>query len=150
MKNGFKASWIICFLFFTSMVTQCNLEHKNPLDPENPDTNGKVSITITDPYDGQDVTMKYTVSGIVTPRAEVTVFVHPLATNEYWVQNFPNVESAGSWHTLCYFGTETQGIGQDFEVFAVTPKKKLEVGKVLYSFPENTNMSNIVTVNRPR
>lgn len=150
MKNGFKALWAVCFLFIILMVNHCgDIEHKNPLDPENPVTYGKVAIAISDPQNGQDVTMRYTVRGTVSPRAEITVLIHPLATNEFWVQNFPVVGNDGNWQNLCYFGTEDRGIGEDYEVFAVTPKKKLEVGQVLYSLPEYTNLSNVVTVTRP-
>lgn len=150
MKNGFKALWAICFLFITLLVDHCGvIEHKNPLDPENPDTHGKVTIAISDPQDGDSVTMTYTVMGTVSPRAEITVVIHPLAANEYWVQNFPVVDNDGNWQSLCYFGTKDRGIGENFEVFAVTPKKKLKVAQVLYSLPEYTNISNVVTVTRP-
>jgi len=151
MKTGFKAFWTSFFFFIALMVNHCgDIEHKNPLDPENPDTHGKVIITISDPLEGQNVTREYRVEGTVSPRAEITVFVHPLATNEYWLQNFPIVKNDGSWQSDCYFGRENLGAGEYYEVFAVTPKEKLKVGDVLYSFPENTNISDIVTVYRPQ
>jgi len=146
MKSRFKPLWTMCFLFLTLMVSHCwDPEHKNPIDPENPDTHGKVIITIIDPKNWGNVGDDHTVKGSVSPRAEVTVFVHPLDANEYYVQDFPVVQDDGTWRTRCYFGQQE---GRYYEVFAITPKKELTVGEVLYSLPEYTNISNVDTVSK--
>jgi hypothetical protein len=131
-------------------MNQCgDMKHDNPLDPENKDTKGKVTIWIEHPYDGDSVTMVYLITGSVHPRAEIRVLLRALTTNEYWVQDVPVVDNYGKWQTVCWFGTETVGMGEYYEVFAITPKVKLLPEDVLPSLPDYTNMSNRVTVYRP-
>jgi hypothetical protein len=151
MKNRFRPLLMVCFLFFILMLNNCwDPDHKNPLDPDNPDTKGKVEISIIDPVEGQDVTMNYIVRGTVSRIAEIRVLVHPLPTNFHWVQNFPVVQNDGSWQCKCGFGTPDQPPDTvDFEVYAVTAWDKLELGQMLSSVPRNTNISNVVRVTRP-
>ena len=149
MKNRFETFWIICFLLIALTSNHCSdLEHKHPLDPENPN-GGVVRITIDDPVQGQEVIIRYIVKGTVTPRADVSVWVHPLATNLHWVQNFPIVDNEGNWQCICIFGTEDQVTTEEFEVYAITPRKEFVPFEVSASVPENTNISNVVFVIRP-
>ena len=62
------------------------------------------------------------------------VLIHPLLTDKFWVQSLPMPPSAsGKWQCNCYFGSETQGAGESFELNAIASKEalKLKEGDVL-------------------
>ena len=119
-----------------------------------------VDITIIDPQNGKNVTMEYLVRGMASDsEARVYVLVHPLSTREIWVQTQPIVSPDGSWQVICCFGTETLGIGDQYEVIALATKENflvnlftgncLRAGQKLKRLPQETNISNVVTVIRP-
>lgn len=88
-------------------------------------------------------------SGLIdNPGLNLYVLVHPHTTDKWWVQNLPAVFSDGSWQTTIYFGTETQGIGDDYTVSAIITTEDLEVAEILSSLPSYVAESH-VTVTRP-
>ena len=88
-------------------------------------------------------------SGLIeNPSMNLYVLVHPHPTDKWWVQNLPSVFSDGSWQTTIYFGTETQGIGDDYTVCAIITTEDLKVAETLSSLPSCVAESH-VTVTRP-
>lgn len=81
----------------------------------------KIKIGINNPPDDAEVGHTAIVKGDVSdPGLNIYVFVHPLLTDLWWCQRRPSPSgSNGLWRTLCYFGTETKGIGEYFDVVAV-------------------------------
>ena len=112
----------------------------------------KVQIQIESPKQNAEVAMEDTVRGKVSDsRVPVYVLVHPLKTNQWWVQRMPSpANQDGSWRTTCFFGTETQGAGEEFEVLALATTEKLKEGQVLKELPKCGARSDIVTVKRIR
>lgn len=120
-----------------------------------------VQVVITKPINDENVTRRYVVQGTVSdPNCKVHVIVHPLTVPKMWVQNSPIIGIDGSWKTEVYFGTETLGIGDKYEVIALATNENflvtlatgnfLREGRVLESLPRNTNRSNVVTVTRSK
>lgn len=120
-----------------------------------------IQVVIIKPLNGENVTMRYLVQGTVNdPNSKVHVIIHPLSVPKIWVQNPPIVGTDGSWQTDVYFGTETLGIGDKYEVIALATNENflvtlatgnfLREGQILDSLPHNTNRSNISTVTRPK
>jgi len=120
-----------------------------------------IQVVIAKPSNGENVTMRYLVQGTVSdPNSKVHVIIHPLTVPKMWVQNPPIVGIDGSWQTDVYFGTDTLGIGDKYEVIALATNENflvtfatgnfLREGQIIDSLPRNTNMSNIVTVTRPK
>lgn len=111
----------------------------------------QVSIIITDPKGGEEVPMGKVVRGTVSDATlQVYVLVHPLATNLWWVQRLPNVQSNGKWQSYCYFGTTERGVGEEFEIIAVASSDKnlYTEGQTLSDIPEGLPRSGIITVRR--
>jgi hypothetical protein len=120
-----------------------------------------IQVVITKPANDGNVTMRYLVQGTVNdPNSKIHVITHPLTVPKMWVQNPPVVGTDGSWQTDVYFGTDTLGIGDRYEVIALATNENflitfatgnlLREGQILESLPRNTNRSNIVTVTRPK
>lgn len=120
-----------------------------------------IQVVITKPSNGENVTMRYLVQGTVNDSSsKVHVIIHPLTVPRMWVQNPPVVGTDGNWQTDVYFGTETLGIVDKYEVIALATNENflvtfatgnlLREGQILESLPRNTNRSNIVTITRPR
>ena len=112
-----------------------------------------IKMEITDPPDGEKVGMTYIVKGEVSdPTYQVYVLVHPLMTDTWWVQTIPEVSPDGTWRTRCYFGTETAGIGEPFEIIALaaTEKNLLHSGQTIPvgRLPETAIKSRIIQVER--
>ncbi len=80
--------------------------------------NEPLPTTLTIP---KKVSMKQLVKGKLSdPNKYVYIFIHPLTTEVWWVQNIPAaINLDGSWYTMCYFGTETLGIGEPYEIVAI-------------------------------
>jgi len=112
----------------------------------------KVQIQIESPKQNAEVAMQDTVRGKVSePRVPTYVLIHPLATNQWFVQRKPSpANQDGTWRTTCFFGTETQGINEEFEVLALATTEKLKEGQVLKEVPKCGARSDIVTVKRIR
>ena len=120
-----------------------------------------VNITIIKPHDGDAVEMRQIVEGETTNHdATVYIFIHPLSTDTFWVQNLPVVGSDGSWKAECYFGTNTQGIDETFEIIALASLDywflrwlkplKLKPGDILKELPPQFYKSSIITVRRTK
>lgn len=120
-----------------------------------------IQVVIAKPSNGENVTMRYLVQGTVNDSSsKVHVIIHPLTVPRMWVQNPPVVGTDGNWQTDVYFGTETLGIVDKYEVIALATNENflvtfatgnlLREGQILESLPRNTNRSNIVTITRPR
>jgi len=118
-------------------------------------TNVQVQIQIESPQQNAEVTLTEIVKGKVSdPKMPIYVLVHPMSTNLWWVQNLPAPPNQdGSWQTLCYFGTENEGIGEYFEVVAIATgrtSRRLRAGQTLEELPKDVTRSDIVTVRRIR
>lgn len=108
-------------------------------------------INITDPSKEATVDHEQIVKGKVNnPRLTVYVLVHPLKTNKWWVQNIPAVDAKGDWQTLCYFGSQTEGNGEPFEVIALADHGSgaLKTGSTIEVLPSKLLRSQVVTVKR--
>lgn len=116
-------------------------------------------IEILSPQNGEGVSMNVIVEGIVRVddlegRFPV-IAVHPILTNLIWIQPLP-VTVEKTLHG-CKFrcraccGTETQGKGEQFELYALLPQKgTLKEGDVLDKLPNNVPVSPSVLVTRSR
>jgi hypothetical protein len=111
-------------------------------------------IEIIKPENNSEVGQKELVQGKVTnfTNGKVFALVHPMATNLWWVQRPPStINEDGSWQTLCYFGTETQGVGEYFELIAIVTNVPLKEGQTLAELPrEVIAKSPSVTVKRSK
>jgi len=118
-----------------------------------------IDAAITAPTSAEMVTMKSTIRGKVSdPNAQVHVLIHPLATQETWVQQSPIVGRDGTWQTAVFFGTPTLGIDEDYEIIVLATRENfiinfvtgnsLKPGQVLTQLPERTNKSQVITVHR--
>jgi hypothetical protein len=66
---------------------------------------------------------------------DVYVLVHPLATDQCWVQPAPVLED-GEWHSVVYLGSE-EAIGEHFEVWAIIGADLSEGDQIpVADFPE--------------
>ena len=60
----------------------------------------------------------------------IYIFVHPMDSNEWWVQQVPLINKMnGKWHSLCHFGEEAVGAGEYFEVVIILGNSKNEFKK---------------------
>jgi hypothetical protein len=83
----------------------------------------------------------------------LTILVHPVEDDRWWVQPPPApTKSDGTWTTRAWFGTETQGIGEDFEILAVATGRRLKQGETigLGDLPRDMARSEVVMVTRSR
>jgi hypothetical protein len=105
-------------------------------------------------------------SHIVKVTGKISVFtskfyilVHPSTTDQWWVQNKPQIFGAKSleWETECYIGTQDLGKNESYDIVAVAsidniifdalagrllyPDQKLKALPLLYK-------SNIITIKR--
>jgi len=79
-------------------------------------------VSIQSPQNGETFrTPAVNVVGTVSPPdATVSVLVHPEDTDQWWVQSSPIVHStSGHWQAVCYIGTDSMGIGRNFDIVAV-------------------------------
>ncbi|MBI4670844.1 MAG: hypothetical protein HY741_04140 [Chloroflexi bacterium] len=120
-----------------------------------------VKISINDPQDGTNVTLRYLAKGTVSDAdAKVYVILHPLTVSEMWVQQTPIVDAQGNWQSTVIFGTDTLGIGDRYELIALATNdnflvswatgNSLSNGQVVTSLPRKSNRSNLATVIRPK
>lgn len=109
-----------------------------------------VKIQIEAPRQNAEVGMSEIVRGKVSnPRVQVYVLVHPMLTKLWWVQRKPSPPNQdGSWQVLCYFGTETEGMGEQFEIAAIVSDKRYEEGQTLNELSSNVVRSDIIVVRR--
>lgn len=125
------------------LLFSCNKTEKIPAD---------IRIQIESPQQNAEIGLTEIVKGKVSnQKGKVYVLVHPLLTNLWWVQRFPSPPNQdGTWQTLCFFGTETKGIGEPYEVVAIVTSKKYEEGQTLTELPGDSIRSDIITVKRGR
>ena len=131
MKN---VLYFLSFIIFSSV----NVEAQSP------------EIEIIQPTQQASVGHQELVLGKVSdPNSRVYVLVHPMATKMWWVQRIPSPPNRdGSWSTLCYFGTENQGIGEYFEIVGIQTEQQLGEGQTLKKIPSRSVRSDIVIVKR--
>lgn len=112
-----------------------------------------VSIIISEPQSGQKVSLREWVRGKISDTSyELYVLIHPVATDNWWVQPLPNVRSGGNWEAYCFFGEETAGIGESFEIIAIGTRarnmfrrgQRLPLGGI----PRDALVSSVITVIR--
>jgi hypothetical protein len=116
-------------------------------------------IEILSPQDGDEVGMNVIVTGVVhlddlAGRFPV-VGVHPMLTSMTWIQPIPTkVEKTAEgfrFRTRVYCGTPKQGLGEQFELYALLPEKgALDEGDQLDRLPEDVPVSPSVLVTRVR
>jgi hypothetical protein len=111
---------------------------------------GSLQVKISSPVEGADVQLETMVKGRVSDAsAQVYVLVRPSKSSEWWVQQSPApVNRDGSWQTLCYFGTASVGIGEDFHIVAIVTDHRLSEGQVLPEIPRGAMRSDVITVRR--
>ena len=109
-----------------------------------------VEIQILSPAEDAEVAHKELVKGEISGSDEnIYVLIHPLEASLWWVQRPPSPpDSDGTWQTLCYFGTGTEGRGEYFEVVAIVTSNTYQEGKTLAELPDSIARSQIVTVRR--
>jgi hypothetical protein len=115
-------------------------------------TSQNLQVQIEEPTENSKVGLHEIVSGRVSdPDARPYVLVHPMLTDLWWVQRRPSPPNRdGSWRTLCYFGTQTQGVGEFFEIVAIVTDANLKEGQTLEDLPSGAIRSDIVMVERTR
>lgn len=120
-----------------------------------------IQLRIVTPSDGDDVGLSTLVQGEVAPiSSDVYVLVHPLSTDRWWVQNLPFVQNDGRWQVRVYTGTETEGIGELYEILAVATNENRLIrilrgdypipGQQLEAIPPYLAKSNLIVVRRSR
>ena len=117
----------------------------------------KSTVEIISPVNGATVGMNVLVEGIihVEDMGERTVVVglHPILTNMIWIQPPPlkveKVEDGYRFRCRAYCGTQTQGIGEKFELYVMLVKKgTLKEGDQLDGLPKDVETSPSVLVTR--
>lgn len=120
-----------------------------------------ISIEISAPRDESEAQLRTVVQGTVsTAESDVYVFVHPLSTDRWWVQDRPQMLSDGRWQVEVYLGTETVGVGDRYEIVAGASNEYvllrlfrgtyLRPAEQLRELPQGVAKSNRVVVIRPR
>lgn len=109
-----------------------------------------IRIRIERPNQGAEVGHIELVRGNVSDlNAPIYVLVHPMLTKLWWIQRLPSPPNQdGSWQTICYFGTETKGINEYFEVVAIVTLRKLKEGQTISDLPSDAIRSDIIMVKR--
>lgn len=117
----------------------------------------ELKLNIVEPKDEAQVSWRSIVKGTISnPELQVFVAIHPMATDKFWIQPIPNMSADGQWKAYCYFGEPNIGIGEPFEIIAITSKNKdlFREGQTLPSpLPNNTQIivrSNPVMVTRAK
>lgn len=106
-------------------------------------------IRIVEPKDGQRVGRRVRVEGTISDlTSKVTVVVHPVHHDGFWVQPVVAVEQSGRWRTDVYIGrTGTEDVGAPFEIRGfVNPLTRLVEGDILTSWPQAQYASNAISV----
>jgi hypothetical protein len=117
----------------------------------------KAVVEITSPLNGEEIGMNVLVEGIIhvddLGERTLVVAVHPIQTNRLWVQPHPlrieKVEDGYRFRCRAYCGTQTQGIGEKFELYAMLAKKgAMKEGDQLDGIPKDVEASPSVLVTR--
>lgn len=122
-------------------IFQVRYSVTHPLAPT-PSATQPPTVTILLPSDGdrvtwsRDGTVVRGISSEVLNSQSITVLVRGFSNTEYWVQTPPGViREDGSWSTLAYFGTETEGLRENYKLIAIVTSVELEAGENLSSLP---------------
>jgi hypothetical protein len=111
-----------------------------------------LKVEIQSPKKDEEVGVETMVTGKVSdPSSRVYVLIRPLRRREWWVQRMPAPPSReGEWETYCYFGTDTEGGGEPYEIIAIASKARLDLkeGQKLDDVPDQGVHSDIVRVRR--
>lgn len=119
----------------------------------------KAIVEITSPANGAAVGMNVLVEGIIHVEdiggRSVVVGVHPMLTSMIWIQPLPlkleKTRDGYRFRCRAYCGTQTQGIGEKFELYAMLVKKgALKEGDQLERIPKNVEVSPSVLVTRKK
>ena len=95
------------------------------------------AVQITSPVEGQAVDWSpagHLVSGTyrkVEGDLHLYVLVHPLPTDTWWVGRTPTIIDARNWQASVYFGHESVGVGDHYELAAIITDKILQEGLTL-------------------
>ncbi len=127
--------------------------------PSRPTAQPKATVEIISPVNGAAVGMNVLVEGLV--RVEdmagraVVVGVHPMQTNLIWIQPPPlkleKTEDGYRFRCRAYCGTQTQGVGEKFELYAILAKKgALKEADQLTGIPKDAEASPSVLVTRKK
>jgi len=119
----------------------------------------KSTVEIISPVNGAAVGMNVLVEGVVhvedMGERMVVVGVHPMLTNMIWIQPPPlkveKVEDGYRFRCRAYCGTETQGVGEEFELYAMLAKKgAIKEDDQLEGIPKDAEASPSVLVTRKK
>ncbi len=122
-----------------------------------PTAQPKAMIEITSPLNGAEIGMNVLVEGIVHVNdlgdRAVVVGVHPMLTNMIWIQPAPlkveKTEDGYRFRCRAYCGTQKQGVGEKFELYAMLAKKgAIKEGDQLDGLPKDVEASRSVLVTR--
>jgi len=95
------------------------------------------SVQIISPVEGEGVEWSpagHLVSGTyhkVGDNLHLYVLVHPFPTDNWWVQRTPTLIDDINWQAIVYFGHESVGIGDQYELSAIITDKILKEGLTL-------------------
>lgn len=104
---------------------QSNTSTQSTTETRGNGTAAQQQVSIVSPAEGSRVCVRTAVSGSVSDSSlQVYVLIHPMATNRFWVQPIPNMNPDGRWESYCYFGESNRGIGEPFEIIAVTSRNR--------------------------
>ena len=122
--------------------------------------NKDLSIRIVAPSMNDVVQKQVDVSGIVSHfDSRVYILVHPVETDELWVQRLPVVDKYGRWNSNALIGTDELGAGQEYEIVAIAERrvwwletifdvKEFTPGDTFKELPTGFALSNLVRVTR--
>lgn len=122
-----------------------------------PAAQAKAVVEITSPLNAAETGMNVLVEGIIhvedLGERTVAVGVHPTLTNMIWIQPPPlkieKTEDGYRFRCRAYCGTQTQGVGEKFELYAILVKKgTVKEGDQLEGLPKDAEASASVLVTR--
>ena len=113
------------------------------------------SVQIISPVEGEDVEWSpagHLASGTyreVGDNLHLYVLVHPFPTDKWWVQRTPTLIDDRNWQAIVYFGHESVGVGDHYELAAIITDKILQEGLtlILDDFP-SYDAKAVITVVR--
>ena len=114
------------------------------------------AVEITSPVDGGQVQwtpVGHLVTGTcrkVGGNLRLYVAIHPLATENWYVQRIPTVIDS-HWQAVVFFGMEEIGVGDQYELCAFISSETLHEGQTipLTAFPPSHEAKAIIAVSRP-
>jgi len=89
----------------------------------------KIDEAILTPDSRPDVGMRVVVEGTITnPELTISVLVHPIISDTWWVQNPPSLpeeigQNLWGWRTTIFCGNEVDGRREQYEILALAESK---------------------------